>query len=118
MAGRTRGPAITDWNNDILRISQLDARLHDLLGVLFEERIEFPSEIKSAEDIYERFSVYRSLRRGSNTRALNQDVLANDIDVVNRWKSVEAAKGSKPSRPMRQHYAEMSDLRAPFLRYT
>lgn len=118
MAGRTRGSAITTWNGEIVKVGQLDSRLHEMLSWLFEERFEFPAEIKSVEDIYERFSVFRSLRRGSNTRALNQNISANDIDVVNRWKTVETAKGSKPHRSMRQHYAEISDLKAPFLRYT
>jgi hypothetical protein len=45
-------------------------------------------------------------------------VSSNDIDVVNRWQSVEKAKGSCPARPMRQYYAELEQLLAPFLRYT
>ena len=88
------------------------------MSVLFEEGCEFPPEIKSVEDIYERFLVFRSLRRGSNTRALNQNVSVNNIDMVNRWKTIEAAKGSKPYQPMHQHYAKISELKAPFLRYT
>jgi hypothetical protein len=45
-------------------------------------------------------------------------VADKDIDVVNRWKSVEKAKGTRPSRPMRQHYAQLSLLIEPFLCYT
>jgi hypothetical protein len=45
-------------------------------------------------------------------------VAAADIDVVNRWKSVERADGNRPQRPMRQHYAELELLLGPFLRYT
>ena len=78
----------------------------------------FPAEIKSAEDISERFSVYRSLRRASDTRAINMKVSANDIDVVNRWKRIEGARGRKAAGPMRQHYAELSLLVQPFIRHT
>eukprot|EP00978_Attheya_sp_CCMP212_P028992 scaffold101398_cov26-Attheya_sp.AAC.1 len=45
-------------------------------------------------------------------------VSKDDIDVVNRWKLVECAKGTRPNRPMRHHYAELSMLVKPFLRYT
>jgi hypothetical protein len=41
-----------------------------------------------------------------------------DIDVVNRWKTIEKAKGTWPSRLMRLHYAEVSLLVKPFVRYT
>eukprot|EP00978_Attheya_sp_CCMP212_P047631 scaffold422659_cov59-Attheya_sp.AAC.3 len=42
----------------------------------------------------------------------------DDMDVVNRWKGVERTKGARPSCPMRHHYAELSLLIQPFLRYT
>ena len=118
MAGRKGGPAVTDWNGEILSISNLDSKLHLFLSQMFEDNEEFPQEIKTTEDIYERFSVFRSMRRASATRAINRKVSSNDIDVVNRWKSAEAAKGKRPNRPMRQHYAEVSELKEPFLRYT
>ena len=96
----------------------LDEILHSYLIRLFQEKHDFPLEIKTEEDIGERFSVFRSLRRASDTRALNQNVTTNNIDVVNRWKTLEAAQGKKPRRAMRQHYTEFSLLKEPFLRYT
>ena len=85
---------------------------------MHEDNEEFPHEIKYSEDTFERFLVFRSLRRSSTTRALNRNVSANDIDVVNRWKTIESSKGRKPNRPMRQHYAEVGELKDPFLRHT
>ena len=110
MKNRIGGPATTT--------SSLDSHLHEYLIRLWEKGAEFPQEIKGEDDISERFSVFHSLRRGSNTRALNANVSQNDIDVINRWKSVESAEGKKPARTMRQHYAETTLLKAPFLRYT
>ena len=117
-AGRCGGPGITNWNGKVLRTSELDDHLYFHLGTLFEDGEKFPTEIDSVEDITERFSVYRSLRRASDTRALEMKVSEADIDVVNRWKTVESSKGSRPGRSMRQHYAEVSNLKLPFLRYT
>ena len=118
MFKRQGGPAITNHVGEILSISQIDSKLHEYLIHLFDDGVNFPLEIKTSEDIYERFSAFRSLRRASNTRALNMNVSASDIDVINRWKTVEAAKGKKPNRLMRQYYAEVSELKNPFLRYT
>ena len=117
-AGRDGGPGITDWNGRILKSSELDDKLHVHLGNLFEAGVKFPTEISSIEDIEDRFSIYRSLRRASDTRAIEMKVAEADIDVVNRWKAVEMAKGARPSRSMRQHYAEVENLKLPFLRYT
>ena len=118
MYKRTEGPCITNAKGQLLSTSTLDERLHNGLIQLFEEGTALPQEIKMADNIIERFSVFRSLRRASNTRAMNQKVAINDIDIINQWKSVEAAQGKRPSRPMRQHYAEVGNLVEPFLRYT
>ena len=115
---REGGPAITTSRGVLLSMSALDLSLHRYLSLLHQAGVEFPPEIKGEDDIYDRFSMYRSVRRASNTRALNQGISPNDIDVVNRWKSVEAAQGTKPGRQMRQHYAESALLKEPFLRYT
>ena len=117
-AGRHGSPGITTWRGKMLKSADLDEKLHYFLGRMFEEGNKFPIEISSMEDIIERFSIYRSLRRASDTRALERKVAATDIDIVNRWKAVEMGKGSRPGRVMRQHYAEPSRLKAPFLRYT
>jgi len=118
MAGCTGGPAITDWNGTILSLSVLDDRLGESLEQLFHEGVVFPLKIQLIEDIRERFSVFISLRRASNTRAINMKVDSNDIDIVNCWKAVEEARGKKPSRPMWQYYAEVGALVSPFLIYT
>ena len=115
MPGRRGGPAITSWEGKILSLATLDGLLHYYLIKMLENKQEFPFEIQSDDDICERFLVYCLLRRGSTTRAINQGVSQNDIDVMNRWKAVESAKGKKPAREMRQHYAEVNLLKAPFL---
>ena len=68
--------------------------------------------------IRERYQCFRSFRRASDTRALETKVDKDDVDIVNRWQTVEEAQGKRPSRPMRQHYAQFELLLGPFLRYT
>ena len=67
----------------MLKTADLDEKLHYFLGRIFGEGNKFPIEISSIEDIIERFSIYRSLRWASDTRALERKVAATDIDIVN-----------------------------------
>ena len=78
----------------------------------------FPMKIKSREDVREKYHIYRSLRRSSDSRALEKKVAGTDIDIVNRWVEVEKAAGKRPSREMKHHYADVTLLMDPFMRYT
>ena len=114
MAKREGGSAITDWEGNVLSMSAIDNRFHKFLIRLHERGESFPREIKSADDIMERFSVFRSLRRASTTRAMDQHVSSNEIDTINRRKAVEVSKGKHLGGPMRQHYADFISLKRSF----
>ena len=74
--------------------------------------------ITNRDEIAEHYQVFRSLRRSSDSRALEQRVKDSDIDIVNRWQKIEKAQGSRPTFQMKYHYAEVALLLEPFLRYT
>ena len=78
----------------------------------------FSARISTVEDIRLGFHIYRSLRRSSDSRALEMKVSSTDIDIVNRWTEVERPKGCIPTRDMKHHYADIALLREPFLCYT
>jgi hypothetical protein len=102
--GFTTGPAISDLRGRILSHRSLNDSLLEILEDLFESHREiFPASISDRETLRKRVQVYRTLRRTSDTRAIEMKVSKSDIDVVNRWKSVERADGNRPHRPMRQH---------------
>ena len=90
------------------------------------KRIKLCSQLILEDDdnirvVFEKhYSCFRSFRRTSNSRALeNRDGLHDDdIDIVNRWRQAENAKGKHPTHVMQQHYVEMDVLLQPFLRYT
>ena len=118
-AGFKDGPAISDIKGGIVSSSDLDGLLFSLLEDLFEEQnVLFPPEIKTILDIKERYHSSRTWRRTADTRVIETNVSDKDIDVVNRWKQVESAKGKRPNQPMKQHYAQVELLLAPFKRYT
>ena len=56
------------------------------------------------------FSLWRSPRRGAVLETTNQDVSKKVIELINRWRKKEAAKGSEAGLAMRQVYTQ---VRAP-----
>jgi hypothetical protein len=117
--GHVTGPAISDMKGKIYSSRSLNDAFLEILEDLFETHRElFPSSIEDKETLRKRIQAYRTFRRTSDSIAIDEGVSQTDIDVVNRWQAVEKAKGSRPNRPMRQHYAELELLLRPFLRYT
>jgi hypothetical protein len=117
--GYVNGPAISDAEGNVLTTSQLDTQLIEILEDIFvEKRSLFPPSISTKDDIGTSYMVYRSLRRSSATRALEENVSKTDIDIANRWHTVEQAKGNVPQLQMQQRYAQVELMVTPFLRYT
>jgi hypothetical protein len=118
--GIKAGPVISDEGGAILPARAMDDALHEVLEDLFvNKRRLFPATIEDVEELRKRYQVFRSFRRSSDTRAIDQLVAKTDIDVVNRWASVEKAKGGRHGQAMRNYYyADITMLIAPFLRYT
>jgi len=113
------GPAISDCKGIVWNSAIINDMLHELLIEIFEnEQNLFPANVPTKEIIRDKYQCFRSLRRGSDTRAIEQKVEDKDIDVVNRWRTIEEAKGKRPNRSMRHHYAQLDQLIEPFLRYT
>jgi hypothetical protein len=93
--------------------------MHEVLEELFVTQKDlFPRTITSHEEIVTNYHAFRSFHHSSDTRALNQGVRRDDIDLVNRWHQVEKADGSRPAFDMRHHYAQYDLLVEPFFRYT
>jgi hypothetical protein len=118
-AGRSRGPLMLDKLGKKITSAKLNEIFHEALISLFRTgEVEFPSVIKTEEDIRERFNIFRSMRRGSDTRAHEEQVSDSDINIVNRWKAEQKAGTRKPGLSMPQMYTDPALLLKPFLRYT
>ena len=117
--GLRRGPAISNTAGKLLTAKEIDERLQDILVEVYDENSKlFPVSIDTKDKIFTHYQCFRTFRRTSNTRATEVGINEPDVNVVNRWKVIEAARGKKPNLPMNQHYAELELLRKPFLRYT
>ena len=83
-----------------------------------EQKDLFPKKVTSVNDLKGMYQAFRSLRRSSDSHALNKKVAPTDIDIVNRWEGVESARGQRPGREMKYHYADVVLMLKPFLRYS
>jgi len=117
--GFTIGPAISDANGKLYSSKSIDDMLHEALTNIFHNNASlFPIQVDKEEKIYTSYQCFRTFRRTSDTRAIEEGVSTTDINIVNRWKATEDAKGKKPSHSMHLHYAQLELLVEPFLRYT
>ena len=114
------GPAISDSKGELLSSDDIDQKLQEILEELYEEDSSlFPPDIRSSGDIMESYHCFCSLRRASDTWALEMKVSQSDIDCVNRWgQDQRNTHALNLKLPMRQHYAQPELLVRPFLRYT
>ena len=85
-------------------------------GYLERTRNRYPSRFTNTIKI-EDFSLRRSPRRGSTTHASNNMVDPVAIELINRWRKMEAARGALPGLAMRQVYTQLSGVLDSLLRY-
>ena len=120
LKGQTTGPAITKWDGALFTTPDLNTIFHGLLWDIFQkDKSLFGADIKTKADIEKWFSVFRTLRRTSDSRSLAEAVSPDDINAINRWSEKERAKGRKvPGKRLRHYYADMPQLLSAFVRYT
>jgi hypothetical protein len=71
----------------------------------------------SKEDITH-YGISRSLRKSAVTRAGKAGLSNSEIGSVNRWQSVEQAKGHCPKHHMQTHYTDVRALAPMTWRYS
>ena len=102
-----------------LTTAEMNELFLQLLGEIYEDQPElFGSEVNDATELPDNFNVFRSFRRGSESRAVAMKVSESDRYVVNRWKKKEAAGSNKTSHAIDQHYVDINLVKEAFMRYT
>lgn len=90
----------------------------DILGELENVQKTTKNIIGEHVRVYDEFGISRSFRRGSDAHALNQEVSIIDIEINNRWRSIDSAGGKAPRLRMIHHYSELKALLKARLRYS
>jgi hypothetical protein len=114
------GPAISDIAGRVLTCTALDDVFTEILEDIYDDHPQlFGLAVKDKEEVAGSYQVYRTPRRSSVTRAAEQKVSREDIELINRWHMINQSEGSRPSfSNMRQHYVQADLLLQPYLRYT
>jgi hypothetical protein len=120
LRGRTEGPAFVDATsgNQSTSMDMNDLFLEVLVDLHDSHRPLFGVDVYTAADVTDKYHVFRSFRRGSESQAVAKRVDEADRYVVNRWKRKEAAGTKKANLPIDQHYVDVSLVKDAFLRYT
>ncbi len=81
-----------------LTMAEMNEAFLEILGNIFEEKPGLFSRevvVQDASDLPEKYNVFRSFRRGSESRAVAMKVSESDRYVVNsRWKKKQEAAGA------------------------
>ena len=117
--GRRVGPAFVNAEGFQSTTGEMNEMFIALLIEIHEVSPKlFPLDIDEPNDLYNKYNVFRSFRRGSESCAVAMNVSEADRYWVNRWKKKESAGGNKVLHKIDQMYVDMSLVRKAFLRYT
>ena len=111
----TNGPAFCDSFGNIAKTKIYEKAILERFCVIQRQP---NSPIAKDVNVYEDFGVSRSFRRGSTSEARSREVDDREVDLTNRWRNHENAKGRKPRRAMRDHYSDSEILVPGLLRYS
>jgi hypothetical protein len=113
--GRLSGPAFCDSSGNVLTSGEVDREFHHQLEIVREKE---PHLIEAHVEISEKYSIFRSPRRGVTARAGEVGVPKNVIDFHNRWREVEQSGGRRASRSMQAYYTDLRLTKLKRLEFT
>ena len=118
-AGRTTGPVFVNQEGYQLATADMNELFLQVLVEIYEDQPGlFGVIVKDVGEIPDKYNVFRSFRRGSESRAVSQGVSESDCYVVNRWKKKESAGANKVTHSIGQHYVDITLVKESFMRYT
>ena len=95
---RYQGPAFCTRSGTPACIADYELEILDRLHLIQQRQ---PDLIPPDVQIFEEYGLSRSFRRGSTSEARSRNVQENDINLINRWRTFETAKGLHPRLPWR-----------------
>ena len=113
--GRTDGWLFQKGNGGKGKLADYDGMFKEYMDRVKDE---FPGLIPDNVNPLLDMSLWRSGRRGSTTEVSNQNLDQVAIDMNNRWRKRERAKGGDPSMSMRELYTQIEHSLFTFLRYS
>jgi hypothetical protein len=113
--GRFQGPAFCDPLGQIAKAHVYETFIMDRLHLV--QSLD-PRALSRDVDIYEQFGISRSFRRGATSTARARGVDDKIVDLINRWRKFEGARGRRPALPMHEHYSDISILIPELIKFS
>ncbi len=111
---RTKGWLFEIRTGARAKFGRYDTTFWTLVGLARATNSRLVPQAIEAED----FSLWRLPRRGVVLETTQRGVDSKAMELVNRWRSKEGAKGSVPNLPMRQVYTEVRSTLPTMLKYS
>ncbi len=109
------GPALCDINGFVLDSWKINGEFHRQLEKV---RLEHGDLIDRDINVEDRFSIFRSFRRGATTRAKEMKAGDSVITMNNRWRKSQNNSGSIPKLPMSDLYTEIQQALLTRIRFS
>ena len=106
-----------DKSGNKLKFEEMNDTILDIMELIKEKDENNNLELNEL-NIREEFSINRSFCRGSSTRAQLLEIPTDIIEIVNRWKKVEQAKGKQAKLSMMETYADIELLIPKAVKYS
>jgi hypothetical protein len=113
--GYVRGPLFGDDKGLVVRAKAIELELMERLQGIKDSQ---PGLIPSDVDIYEDFGISRSFRRGATSTARIRGVDDKYVNLINRWRNFEEAKGRRPTLSMQDHYSDIQILLPELMKFS
>jgi hypothetical protein len=113
--GRTNGPAFGFEGKHSLGSGKYEQEILERLQSIQSTR---PDLISADTQVLEDYGLSRSFRRGATSEARARGVTGEDIDLANRWRNFEGAKGRRPRLAMKDHYSDIRLLIPALLKFS
>ena len=103
-------PAFCDEEGYMLTAPSLEAIMHPFLEEMQSKSVH-AEQIPVGLDVREWIRMARSLRRGAENDAIENDTSKTTIELIHRWSAWERSRGAKPGFNMLEHYAHNKSVR-------
>jgi hypothetical protein len=112
---RSRGPVFINKKGLRAKVGDFESQFLERMVNL---KVSRPFLFEPGVDISESYSLFRSLRRGSTSQAVKNRVPQDIIELNNRWRKFDRARGMKPSLGMKDHYTEIKMILEALWQYS
>jgi hypothetical protein len=113
--GRWHGPAFCGPTGEIAEAYEYESAL---IARLLAVQEKSPEIIGPEVNITEDFGISRSFRRGSTSTARVRGIDDKQVELINRWRKFEQARGRQPALPMKEHYSDIKILIPELVKYS